>query len=393
MQKTEKKHTILHLPKWYPHSADLQNGVFIQKQISALVNDFVNAVLFVKSATQNEDYLLEYSDEDGVQVFRVYFREYGGSNLLKPLIHTKRYLHGFQKGLKAIIREHGNPQLIHAHVLLRSGLLAWYYSRKFTCRYLVSEHWSGFITGTFQNRNAFYRYLVKFVMTRSEKILLVSKILKSSFLQLGIPEKKIELVPNVVEVKSINEMYPQTVEREHVVLLSVADLVDEIKKISEVIEVVADLSDKIGLELWIVGDGPDRKTLEQLATSKGLLDDTIKFFGRKTNDEVLEIISQCDFLVMNSVIETFSVVTAEALLAGKPVVATRCGGPEVFVNETNGILIDPGNRDELREAILQMIEKYTFYDPEVLKLGVKERFSAEAVGLQLKSIYNGILGA
>jgi glycosyltransferase involved in cell wall biosynthesis len=283
---------------------------------------------------------------------------------------------------------YGKPDLIHAHVLLRTGLLAWYYSRKFKCKYIISEHWSGYITGAFGKKNFIYRKLSMFVLNRAERVLLVSDILKSAFVKLGVSEEKIEIVPNVVEVHKLPESLDKSPKKDKVIMLSVADLVDDIKKISEVIEALAELSLERKLEYWIVGDGIDRQKLEALAKSKGSPGDVVKFLGRKTNEEVLKIIRKCDFLVLNSVTETFSVVAAEALLGGKPVVATRCGGPELFINDSNGILIDVGNRQQLKEAIEKMTNSYQSYKPKDLKAGVRKKFSPEVIGQQLKVVYD-----
>ena len=112
--------------------------------------------------------------------------------------------------------------------------------------------------------------------------------------------------------------------------------------------------------------------------------------GRKNNDEVLKIINEVDFLVLNSFTETFSVVTAEALLAGKPVISTRCGGPEFFINETNGILIEPGNREVLSAAIISMMSNYKSYNPEILKNPIREKFGREAVGKEILAMYDEV---
>jgi glycosyltransferase involved in cell wall biosynthesis len=391
MQKATTKKIILHLPKWYPHDADPQNGVFVQKQIQSLGSVFNNQVLFVKSARQKKTYHIEIVQQNDVQECRAYFREYQGLKVFRPIIHFHRYLSAFKKGFHQLIITSGKPDLIHAHIILRTAIMAWYYSGKSGCKYIISEHWSGFMTGSFNKKSCVYRWLAKFVFKRAEKILVVSEILKSAIIALDVPERKIEIVPNVVEISGHVEESAIKSKNDSTIILSVADLVDGIKKISEIIEVVAELSGSVSLEYWIVGDGPDRTALERLAASKGLPGSTIRFYGRKTNDEVLGIISQCDFLVMNSVIETFSVVTAEALLAGKPVVATRCGGPEVFVNESNGILIEVGVKQELKKAIGKMCETYKSYDKEALISGVKDRFNSKAVGLKLKAIYDGIL--
>ncbi len=391
MQTTNIKKYILHLPRWYPHPTDPQNGVFIQKQIESLDPVYYHSVLFVKSAKQEAVYQIEIKQENHIDICIVYFREFNGLRIFKSWIHFLRYLSGFQKGLYQLTKRNGQPDLMHVHVLLRTALLAWYCARKFKISYIVSEHWSGFITGVFNKKNFAYRYLSKAVLKKAAGILVVSETLRSAIVTLGMPEQKIKIVPNVVEVSELGSKPKVTNVKDSVILLSVADLVDDIKKISEVVEVVADLSMEHKLKYWIVGDGRDRQPLEELAGSKGLLGETVKFFGRKTNKEVLRIISQCDFLVMNSVTETFSVVTAEALLAGKPVVATRCGGPEIFVNDSNGILIEVGNYKELKEAIGSMIQTYKDFDQGAIRAGVKERFSSKAIGLKLKAIYDEIL--
>ena len=52
---------------------------------------------------------------------------------------------------------------------------------------------------------------------------------------------------------------------------------------------------------------------------------------------------------------TFSIICAEALLCGIPVISTKCGGPESFLNDHTGIMIDIGNKDQLTEAMLTII--------------------------------------
>jgi glycosyltransferase involved in cell wall biosynthesis len=383
MQKPRLKN-ILHLPRWYPNISDPQNGVFVEKQIKLLSDRFNNYVLFVKSENINEPYQIEESEKEGLTVITVYFKKKGN-----PLLNLFGYFSGFKKGLRRVLEKIERPDMIHVHILLRTGLLGWYYARKFGVPYIVSEHWSGYITGAFEKKNILYRKLMLFVLNNASKVMVVSRSLKTELVQKGIPEDKIEIIPNVVE--SRDEPSERNDGEGKIVMLSVADLVDDIKKISEVIEVLPELELRHDLEYHIIGDGPDREKLEKLAEDKGLLNTSVFFHGRKTNEEVLKEIHDCSFLVMNSVVETFSVVTAEALMAGKPVVVTRCGGPEYFVNKSNGILVKPGNRAELREALDKMTATFREYDPERLKQSVDSKFSKTKIALQLTKVYDKIL--
>ncbi len=376
--ENSKKH-ILHFPRWYPHSDDPQNGIFIYKHIKSVKDRYNNSVLFVKSRKQKEAYNIVEKTESGIYNVTVYFK-----NSENTILNIIRYLKGFKKGVKLILNKNGKPSLIHVHVLLRTGLAGVFYSVKFQTPLIVSEHWSGYITGAFSAKNFIYKKLTKLVFERASAILVVSPNIKKALVNIGINDDKVEIINNVVEA---SENVTATNKKDKITMLSVADLEDNIKKISEIIEVYSELKNRDQIEYFIVGDGTDRKNLEYLAKEKGVLNKGVKFLGRKTNDEVLEIIANCDFLVMNSVTETFSVVTAEALLAGKPVIATRCGGPEYFVNQSNGILIKAGNKKELKEAIEKMCLTYTNYNPEKIKETIKKKFSSQAVGLQLTKIY------
>jgi glycosyltransferase involved in cell wall biosynthesis len=94
-----------------------------------------------------------------------------------------------------------------------------------------------------------------------------------------------------------------------------------------------------------------------------------------------------DFYILTSNFETFSIATAEAILHGLPVVTTKCGGPEEFVNETNGVFIEAITVAKTAEAILELISKIDFYNGKKMSAELQERFIEEKVVAQLKSLY------
>jgi hypothetical protein len=117
MQKPRLKN-ILHLPRWYPNISDPQNGVFVEKQIKLLTDRFNNYVLFVKSENINEPYQIEESEKEGLTVITVYFNKKGN-----PLLNLFGYFSGFKKGLRRVLEKIERPDMIHVHILLRTGLL------------------------------------------------------------------------------------------------------------------------------------------------------------------------------------------------------------------------------------------------------------------------------
>lgn len=110
------------------------------------------------------------------------------------------------------------------------------------------------------------------------------------------------------------------------------------------------------LELWLVGDGPLRGELEQLARELEL-SNKVKFWGFRNREEIRNFIHQCNVFVLPSRAEPFGIVIIEALACRKPVVATTVGGiPEIIQNGINGILVQsdsPGALFEAAQAVLQ----------------------------------------
>ena len=82
---------------------------------------------------------------------------------------------------------------------------------------------------------------------------------------------------------------------------------------------------------------------------------------------------------------------AEALACGKPVITTRCGGPEEFVSDERGRLIEVNNPDQLKKALIWMRNHYSEFDPDTLKDFIQRNYSAEVVGKKFLDLYEKAL--
>mgnify|MGYP003310124560 FL=1 len=98
------------------------------------------------------------------------------------------------------------------------------------------------------------------------------------------------------------------------------------------------------------------------------------------------MLSQSHVLIVNSHFETFSIICAEALLCGIPVISTKCGGPESFLNDETGILIDRDSNNQLTKAMKAIITDYDKYEPEKLKSRAHQ-FSMDTIGEKINQQY------
>jgi glycosyltransferase involved in cell wall biosynthesis len=367
------KPKILHIPQWYPNPDDIQLGTFIQKQIIATAKECNNFVLSIVGSTNISDISLSINDSNKIKEIQVIYCAKG--NAYK---RVKFYLKALQKGLSAIADAGFYPDLVHCHI---AGKNLWIAEKYFkNTPVILSEHWSGYLDGRFE---AIPRLKKKKRIRRinnCKEVLAVSKHLADAIRSKGI-QNKISIVDNVIETNGIREK----TNNEKFSFLMVADLVDETKNISGVIRAFSKvLKTKSNSILAIIGDGKDKKMLSELV-KKANITDSVNFIGRLPQEDVLDYYLSVDCVIVNSNFETYSMVTAEAILSGVPVIASRCKGPEQFINENNGLLIELNNSEQLENAMNSIQAKDLI--PEHIANSLPTDSSKELVRNNLLKIY------
>jgi len=145
------------------------------------------------------------------------------------------------------------------------------------------------------------------------------------------------------------------------------------------------------MELYIAGEGPERPRLEQLIQELHL-ESHVKLLGQLRRTELCSQFLSGDCYVLASRSETFGVSYIEAMSTGLPVIATRCGGPEDFVSDETGILVDTDNVNELTDAMLYMLaHSRERFDPQHIRNYVRANYSDTNIARKLTDLYNEIL--
>jgi glycosyltransferase involved in cell wall biosynthesis len=122
------------------------------------------------------------------------------------------------------------------------------------------------------------------------------------------------------------------------------------------LEAFASLSrDNSALELLIVGDGPERASLEHHARRLGVTE-KVTFAGRCGEHETLDHIARSDVLVLSSFMEGLPIVLMEAMAIGTPVVASRVAGiPELVEDGKTGLLFAPSDWGGLETSLRRLV--------------------------------------
>jgi glycosyltransferase involved in cell wall biosynthesis len=147
--------------------------------------------------------------------------------------------------------------------------------------------------------------------------------------------------------------------------------------------------------LDIVGDGPNREALKQLAQQLGVAS-RIRWHGQLSQAELPPLYQRAAAVVIPSVDEGLGLVAVEALLCETPVVAFDSGGlRDVIQHEKTGLLVKPGDRAALASALDNLLAR----DGRGSQLGRAGRlyalsaFAPESAARRYAEIYRQVLGA
>jgi glycosyltransferase involved in cell wall biosynthesis len=148
---------------------------------------------------------------------------------------------------------------------------------------------------------------------------------------------------------------------------------------------------ELEVEALLVGDGPEREHLEELARELGVAD-RIHFLGARPNHEMPGLYASAEVAVFPSLMEATSVAALEAMSCGLPVAASRVGGLPEIVDEANGTLFHPADPEDLAARVVALLRR-----PELAAAGeegrrrVVEHWSLERLARRHLEIYRNLL--
>lgn len=358
--------TVLFIPKWYPNENDVQLGVFVQKHAKALAK-YVNVKVVYVTYTE---------DRPRVEVKRTGNLE----EVVEYIYSSNRVLNWWvkRKAYSKWINEYKEIDAVHAHVLGMSSFYAYRMSQKRNIPIYLTEHWTGFYSGAFEQLPKLEQRLYKFLFKKFKRVSVVSTFLEKHLTN-HLGSQDIEVIGNVVEPLEL----PRHASSHKIVV--VGDLRDDMKNISGTIWAFhnANLFLK-GFALSIIGGGKDDQLLRSLVKKNNIKG--VEFLGRLPQHKTQQEIAQAAFVVINSRYETFSVVAIEALSSGVPLIATRCGGPEDFLDTKTGILIPVDDDSALKEAIIKMANEFDTFDKSYLK-AISQQYTPDIIGRQMLDFY------
>lgn len=382
MNRNRKK--ILFLCSWYPSEISPTNGNFVQKHAESvqLNNDVV--VLAIFSSKKDSEIRIEEKDNQGVREIIVYYPKKTVLSIPNYLLHYKAFKLGFKKAEKHA----GKIDLVHLNVIFPLGIWALWLKWLRKIPFVITEHSTFYNSNSNHEKSKFKIWFARVILNRSSMTLPVSEDLGKSLKKIS-SGVSMQYISNVVDAK----VFKLTSDKSHnnrINFIHISTAIDKHKNVSGMIRVFSELyKTRTDFHLHFVSDGEIESLKVWVNQLK--LDSVISFYPTMSTDEIAEMISTSDALVLFSNYENFPCVIAESFMCGIPVISTNVNGIPEHVNSSNGILVNRGDEKELLQVLNDFLdEKFTFKPIELRNYALKH-FSYEEVSWKFNEVYEQVI--
>lgn len=160
-----------------------------------------------------------------------------------------------------------------------------------------------------------------------------------------------------------------------------------VKRVGDVLDIFDRVQQKIPAKLLLVGEGPDLPKIRCKIESLGL-QDKVFFLGKQ--DQIAEVISMADVLLLPSEKESFGLVALEAMACGVPTIGSQAGGvPELVVHGSTGYLAEIGNTEAMADYAVELLSDEAMAERfrEACLTRARTVFCDELITRQYEEIY------
>lgn len=287
--------------------------------------------------------------------------------------------------LQHFVQQHGRPDLIHALASYPGGGAAVPLGRRWGVPVGLTEHLGPFPPPTLCTSDGRPLPVLAQAYAGSRRVSAVSQALADAIVRAGLA-RCVDLLPNFLS-DDFGPSCPRPAGAQPFRWLSVGGPSRE-KGTGTLLQALA--RSQGGAQLCVVGASPELDHFRAMANALGLCD-RVTWAGALARQDMPRQYAGADALVQASRGETFGVALIEALACGRPLVATRCGGPEDIVRPDNGLLVPVDDAPALAGAMDQLQRTIAHYPPERLRADFLQRFSSSAVAGQVERWYGRVL--
>ena len=279
-----------------------------------------------------------------------------------PLFDFPPYESALTSTLVDVILKH-NLDLLHVHYAIPHASAA-YFARQILKKrgrdipFITTLHGTDI---TLVGRDATYEPVVTFSINESDAITAVSHSLKEETLREFQIEKDICVIPNFVDIKRFHQTdkrhFKQMLAPEGEKILVHVSNFRAVKRVHDVIRIFEKVHAALPSKLLMIGDGPDRQSVEDMARNLNIYHD-VRFLGKQ--EQISEILSIADLFLLPSETESFGLSALEAMSCMVPLISSNTGGlSEINIQGKTGYLSNVGDVDDMATNAIGLLTDET----------------------------------
>lgn len=379
-----KKLRVLHITPWFSTPENPTNGIFIKRQITSLIPFCINEVLHLDMDQTNKTNLrkkISHLNFDNLVHTRVILPNWTNKWKEKEIRSTK-------STLKFLKSNHTRFDIINFHVPYPAAINIDELKTKFPkLKFVFNEHWSAYREQFNLQKENKGRNRIESIFNVGVPLITISNSLGTDIQNFIGKEIPFYVLPNIVEesVFKAKKEHP-TGELKICSINNWSSIKNPIFLLDVFYEILKIIPKA---ELTIGGDGYMMASMKSHIDKLGITDQ-INLLGQLNKNEVAETIRNNHIYIQPSKYETFSVITAEAIMCGTPVIAKSVGGMKDFINKENGVKLEEQNPLLWSKKIVQLFSSLQNFQPNVMAEKLKVKFSSEEVGKKYAEILHSL---
>ena len=243
---------------------------------------------------------------------------------------------------------------------------------------------------TLVGRDKTYEPVVTFSINESDTITAVSQNLKDETYKNFAITKDIDVVHNFVDVKRFDkkpfDAFKKVLAPNGEKILLHASNFRKVKRVDDVIKIFALVNKEIPSKLLMVGDGPERHSIEELCRQLNI-QDNVRFVGKQ--EQMEEIMAVSDIFLLPSEYESFGLSALEAMASRSIVISSNAGGlPEIIVHCINGYMANVGDVESMAGFAINVLKDENLLNQMKEAAFIQaERFDIKNIIPQYENIY------
>lgn len=210
---------------------------------------------------------------------------------------------------------------------------------------------------TIVGKDATNEPVVTFSINKSDGVTAVSEDLKNDTLEHFDISVPIDVIPNFIDLgrfkKQPKEHFKKAICPNDEKLVVHTSNFRKVKRVEDVLKVFCDVRKVVPSKLLLIGDGPERQKMEDMA--REICTEDIRFLGKL--EAVEEVLSVSDLFLMTSEKESFGLAALEAMACEVPVISTNAGGlPELNLEGKSGYVCNVGDVDAMVKRAIHILD-------------------------------------